>query len=141
MIQPTGQSLASIYAAQAVANPSSVQPTSAPDDPFKDLRGISVNGHAVDMNQLFTPSEKKTLENMKEFARANGMSENKIAEFDQPFIGRKMVDQTTPLSKDMLANQMRAIQEGYIKNNTASLTDYQKIYDNFHLFQGTDIRA
>lgn len=141
MIQSTGQSLASVYAAQAVANPSSVQSTSAPEDPFKEIRGVSVNGAAIDMNQLFTPSEQKTLENMKEFARTNGMSTTEVSSIEGVLIHSKYHNQSAPLTNKGIGNQIRAIQDGYLKNSNVSLADYQKIYDNFHLFQGADIRV
>ncbi|HHB76980.1 MAG TPA: hypothetical protein ENK84_10640 [Desulfobulbus sp.] len=94
------------------------------------------------MNKLFTPAERKTLANIKEHARDQGLSEIKNQEIEGSVItskyGEKSISHDIPI-KEILGRQIRGIKDGYGDGSGPSLTFLQDIYNNFHKFQAVDI--
>jgi hypothetical protein len=105
---------------------------------------LSRNGEEavrVDRNNLFSSNELKTFENMKHFAKSQGMSEREIAIIDAQIITGKLAAQTASENasiKDILQNQIQGLQDGFGNEKDLSLQSLQNLYNNFHLFQGVN---
>lgn len=106
--------------------------------------GIPQEAFAIDLDKLFTPSERKTIENMKAYMKTQGAGARDIEMLEGDIIHAKYSAQThsndIPL-KEILGRQIRGIQDGYGNKNGPSLTSLQNLYDNFLQCQGVELFA
>ncbi len=133
MIQSIGQSPANIYSAQVQ---SQNRPAGVPAG--------AKEAFAIDLAKLFTPSERKTIENIKEYSKSQGMSQKDVEMLEGDIIHAKYAAQkhSDEISiKEILGRQIRGIQDGHGNNNGPSLTFLQNMYDNFQMLQGTELFA
>ena len=130
MIRPIGQSPGTLYSPQVQARP--IFPAGAKE------------AFAIDLDKLFTPAERKTLANIKEHARDQGLSETKIQELEGSIItskyGEKSISHDIPI-KEIIDRQIRGIKDGFDNGNGPSLTFLQDIYNNFQKFQAVELFA
>ena len=132
MIQSVGQSPLSVYASQAQTQ---AIPSSIPEN-----KGARV----VDTDKLFSPSERKTMENMKQYMDSQGASQQDFEMIKGDIIIAKLAQRS--ISKDIsihevIGRQIRGISEGFLNGNHPPINLIQNIYDNSSLFQGVDITA
>lgn len=99
---------------------------------------------AIDLDKLFTPSERKTIENMKSYAKSEGMSDRDIEMMEGDIIAAKHAEKTIshdiPI-KEILSRQIRGIEDGYGNENSLSLDFLRNLYENFNQFKGTELFA
>ena len=130
MIQPLTDSPVNTPTAQ-------VRPTNKP-------AGLPTEAFAIDLDKLFTPSERKTIENMKAYSKKQGMSNIKIQELEAGIITSKYSEKGAGNNisiKEILSRQIRGIQDGYGNNNGPSLASLKNLYDNFLQLQGAELFA
>ncbi|MCF6186384.1 MAG: hypothetical protein L3J49_02770 [Desulfobulbaceae bacterium] len=133
MISYIGRSPASMYTAQVQSqNRPSAVPAGAQE------------AFAIDLDKLFTPSERKTIENLKEYSKSQGMSQKDIEAMEAIIVTSKDAEKSISHDisiKEILGRQIRGIQDGYGKNNGPSLASLQNVYDNLQMLQGTELFA
>ncbi len=122
------QTSSNIYATQAKLG---TRPAGVPAD--------AKEAFSIDLDKLFTPSERKTLENMKSYGEANSMSAQDVSMVEVSFVHSKLNDSLAPLSNEVIGNQIKATQDGHIDNTDNMLSVLKELYENFHLFQGVDL--
>ena len=122
------QTSSNIYATQAKLG---TRPAGVPAD--------AKEAFSIDLDKLFTPSERKTLENMKEHLKAEGANTLEIEVMEAMIVHTKHAEKSigNDMSiKDIVGQQIRGIQDGHINENSPSLEVLYSLYNNFAKFQG-----
>jgi len=130
MIQSIGQSPGTLYSQQVQARPKF--PAGAKE------------AFAIDLDKLFTPSERKTIENIKDYAKTQGKPDREIEMLEGDIVHAKYAAQKhsndIPI-KEIIDRQIRGIKDGFDNGNGPSLTFLQDIYNNFQKFQAVELFA
>ena len=132
MIQSVGQSPISVYASQAQTR---AIPSSLPENK---------GAYILDTDKLFSPSEQKTMENLKQYMESKGTGQKDIQLLEGQIITLKLAQQTALENisiHEIIGRQIRGISEGFLNGNHPPINLIQNIYDNSSLFQGVDITA
>jgi len=127
------QSSSNVYAAQAKQ---STRTAGVPAD--------AKEAFAIDLDKLFTPSERKTIENMKSYSKAEGMTDRDIEMLEGDIIHAKLSEKSigNDISiKEILGQQIRGIEDGHGNKNSLSLDFLKNLYDNFDQLKGTELFA
>ena len=127
------QSFSNVYAAQAK------QSTRPAGVPASAKEAVSVN-----LDKLISPSERKTIENMKNYVKAEGMTDREIEMLEGDIIIAKHSEKSigNDISiKEILGQQIKGIEDGHGNENSLSLDFLQNLYDNFGQLKGTELFA
>ena len=132
MIQSVGQSPISVYASQAQTR---AIPSSLPENK---------GAYILDTDKLFSPSEQKTMENLKQYMESKGTGQKDFEMIKGDIIIAKLAQRS--ISKDIsihevIGNQIRGISEGSLNGDHPPIKLLQDLYDNPSLFQWVDITA
>lgn len=99
---------------------------------------------SVDLDKLFSPSERKTIENMKNYAKSEGMTNVQIQELEASLVTAKYSEQKAGNNisiKKALGQQIRGMEDGFINKSSPSLDFLQKLFSDFGQFKGTELFA
>jgi hypothetical protein len=99
---------------------------------------------AIDLDKLFTPSERKTMKNMKSYAKAEGMTNVQIQELEASLVTAKYSEQKAGNNisiKKALGQQIRGMEDGFTNKSSLSLDFLQKLCNDFDQSKGTELFA